>query len=684
MNDERWQAVRQLVLTRVSEVDPGISSTSALEALDAAASNPRALSVIARSFEDGPAALRTGAPPVVGRLVRELRARGSILAEPTCTRCARTGLDLVATDEGGLCERCRHRQLATACGHCGVVKPVYGRGEAGEPLCSVCVPRPKRRCSRCGRVKAIVRRAHDEEGELCGSCFKGPVATCGVCGRRRPCQFVAAGRPICTSCAPRRTSRCAHCGEDRPACARWPEGPVCEPCYRTALARRGTCRDCGEERRLVFPPGPGALRCADCAGVEALATCSSCGAEDRLYADGRCVRCSLELRARALLGAPDGPFEPLYQAIVSAPQPYSVHNWLRSSGPASILRELVAGTLPLTHEALDDHPRRRSADYLRHLLVASGLLSPRDDALVDLEAWVERRLKQAGGVHEHQLRSYATWRVLRRARQRAERGDRARTSTRHAKSCLNAAIAFFELLDRRHRALTDCTQADVEDWLTEGPPSAAQVKDFLDWAATRKMTPRFTLPNQPRRGGPSTDNETRWSIVHQLLHDERIDLTDRVAGCLVLLYGQQLTRIAALRRDQVTVTADGSTRLSLGTTYIEVPPPLDQLLRRQLNEHRHHTAFAAPVTATSWLFAGLHPGRPFTASQLGARLRRLGIEPQAARRGALIHLAATLPAAVLARAPNLTPLTAVRWVKAAGGDWDNYAAELMHSGDRGV
>ena len=76
--------------------------------------------------------------------------------------------------------------------------------------------------------------------------------------------------------------------------------------------------------------------------------------------------------------------------------------------------------------------------------------------------------------------------------------------------------------------------------------------------------------------------------------------------------------------------------------------------------------------------------RPFTASQLGARLRRLGIEPQAARRGALIHLAATLPAAVLARAPNLTPLTAVRWVKAAGGDWDNYAAELMHSGDRGV
>lgn len=50
----------------------------------------------------------------------------------------------------------------------------------------------------------------------------------------------------------------------------------------------------------------------------------------------------------------------------------------------------------------------------------------------------------------------------------------------------------------------------------------------------------------------------------------------------------------------------------------------------------------------------------------------------------MIHLAATLPAAVLARTLDITPLTAVRWVKAAGGDWGSYAAELLHSGDRGV
>lgn len=50
----------------------------------------------------------------------------------------------------------------------------------------------------------------------------------------------------------------------------------------------------------------------------------------------------------------------------------------------------------------------------------------------------------------------------------------------------------------------------------------------------------------------------------------------------------------------------------------------------------------------------------------------------------LVTLKKLLTDAVLARALNLTPLTAVRWVRAAGGDWNRYAAELLHSGDRGV
>ncbi|MGH2931047.1 MAG: hypothetical protein ACRDL8_22780, partial [Solirubrobacteraceae bacterium] len=267
MNEQRYRDVRDLVVARVHEIDPALRADVVLDALGAVATTKRALGIVATALDGGPEALLFGAPRTIGRLVAALCERGSALVEPTCVRCGRPHEKLAASRHGGaVCPRCRTHELAVACSICHVVKPVYGRTNDGAPLCAVCMPKPRRRCSRCGRVRVIVRRAHDGVGELCDACFHGPVATCGVCGRRRPCNFVAAGHPICASCSPRTTKRCAHCGEDRAACVRWPEGPVCEPCYRRTLLRKGTCADCGEIRRLVSPPGPSARRCATCAG----------------------------------------------------------------------------------------------------------------------------------------------------------------------------------------------------------------------------------------------------------------------------------------------------------------------------------------------------------------------------------------------------------------------------------
>lgn len=47
----------------------------------------------------------------------------------------------------------------------------------------------------------------------------------------------------------------------------------------------------------------------------------------------------------------------------------------------------------------------------------------------------------------------------------------------------------------------------------------------------------------------------------------------------------------------------------------------------------------------------------------------------------LIHFGASLPAKVLADLLNLHPNTAVRWVKAAGGDWTSYAASRLREVD---
>jgi len=334
-------------VSRVAEADPALPGDDVRAAVERVAADGATLRSLARAVELSPKPLLDGAPVTVGRLVVELRAQGSALPDPACVRCGRTGRGLTASEEGGLCPRCRRRQLACACARCGVVKPVAGRDEQARPLCAACAPRPRRRCARCGQDRVIARRARDCEGDLCDRCYKGPLATCGVCAKTKACNFAAVGRPVCASCSSRRQAACSHCGLLRPPTVRWPEGPVCEPCYLAALSRRGACEGCGDERRLVAPPGPAARRCADCAGVAALAVCQACGAEERPYRHGLCARCALGERARELIGdAADGALAAVRDALIAARQPYSAHNWLRSGISAAILAEVAPAPCP--------------------------------------------------------------------------------------------------------------------------------------------------------------------------------------------------------------------------------------------------------------------------------------------------------------------------------------------------
>lgn len=666
---------RQALVAVVAAACPELSLDQVGAAIEATITNPAVARCLTTALVAGPDVVHCGAPPVVARLVGELRARGSTLQVPACATCGRTGRSLIRVGTTGVCPRCRTHQLAEACSGCGLVRVVTARGGDGAAACFACAPRPARPCGRCGRVRAIARRAIDGEADICVSCFRLPVATCGSCGRRMPCTFVAAGAPRCASCSPRAVAACAHCGERRPPCARWPEGPVCEACYRAALSRRGTCGGCGERRRLVSPPGSSAVLCCDCAGVPTLGRCADCGIEDRPYADGRCVRCALAERSARLLGGPRAEFAGLHHAIVSARQPYSAHNWLRRSGGAAILAEIASGTLALTHEALDAHPRPGAARYVRQMLVAGDLLAARDEALVALEAWVTDRVEGVGDPeHRRMLRAYATWGVLRRARQRAEQAKAVRTPTRHAKTRLLAAIAFLAWLAERDRTLADTQQGDIEAWLAEGPASAHEVKDFLGWAAQRKATGRFEIPGPPLREGTALDDEERWAIVARLLHDDDLCLTDRVAGCLVLLYAQQLSRIVAMTVDQV-LTADDGVYLRLGPGRVLVPEPMGSLVVDLAATGRPYVGLGSP-SPHSWLFPGLHPGRPLHPGHLGGRLAKLGIDARAGRRSALMHLAGQLPAAVLAEMLHLHATTAVHWVAAAGGDWSTYAAQV--------
>jgi hypothetical protein len=542
-----------------------------------------------------------------------------------------------------------------------------------------------RLCGQCGRIRPISKRAGPDGPDICRSCWRPPAAACTVCGSVRPCFGAAAGRPVCARCARRRVARvCAHCGRTGPAAVNWPEGPVCDACYASALGRRGTCARCGQLRRLVAPPGPAAATCGSCSGAgPAGHVCAGCGREDKLYQRGYCPRCSLRRRADALLAGPDGtvpaPLAAARDAIVAAASPRTALNWLRRGAGAPVLAAIARGELALSHQALDSWPAQRAADYVRALLVAHGTLPGRDEALARLDRDTAALLTRVSDLEDRRtLTAYARWRVLQRARWNASHRPAPRTATRAARLRLRSAAALLPWLRARRTPLASLGQADLDCWMLTGPPALREAAgDFLTWAADRRLTPRLTLSRRPSRAGPAASEDTRWALARRLLHQPRIAAIDRVAGCFLLLYGQQLSRIAGMTRAQVR---DHGTALTVrfGRNDATIPEPLAGFVREQLTVPRRHHSLGAPPD-TRWLFPGHLPGRPITAARLGERLGKLGIDGQAARRAALLQLAAQVPAAVLSDLLGITTATAADWAHAAGGNWSRYAAALAHA-----
>ena len=654
-------------------------------AVEAVAPSGQALIKLAAALAADPGALAAGAPPVAGRLAAELIVRGSAtLTVPACAVCGRRGLPLFRGEGGGVCQRCRTWQLAQPCGACGKTKPVVARTAAGQPLCGVCcrrAGRASRRCGVCGKTAPIAVRAREARPDICVNCYRMPETACAVCGRRRECYYAATSRPVCPSCLPRATAICARCGQDRPPQARWPEGPVCDRCYTAALRNRGTCASCGQLRRLAAPPGPDADTCSGCAGLPASHACARCGTEDKLYERGLCDRCSLRRRAMELLAGTGGqvPHELLavLEAICAARTPKSAINWLRRSHGAALLADLASGKLPATHQALDADPRRRAADYLRQMLVAGGLLPPRDEELVRAGHKLNDMIESVQPAAARRIaRAYATWQVMRRLRASAGRSARPRTYTAHAYRNVRAAAGFLTWLHSRGLTLAGCRQADADAWLATTPAAAEQARDFLTWAAARGHCQAFTLPGRTRATGTAASQEQRWALAARLLHDDTLDPTDRAAGCLLLLYGQQLTRIAAMTTSQITIRG-GAVHVRFGDHDVPVPEPLGTVLTELAHNGRSHGT-GSPLT-TPWLFPGGLPGQPITPCRLGGRLRALGIHAAKFRRAALTGLAAQLPAAVLADLLGLAPKTAVEWMRQAGGDWSRYAADLART-----
>jgi hypothetical protein len=607
----------------------------------------------------------------------------------TCTGCGRARLVCWRVDGRPWCQNCGPRRRHT-CARCGRADQLAHAHTSQGPVCDRCYHRDRAgECARCGRVSASLRLPsagnsldQGQQGRVCERCWTPPTAICVACGQLKPCgRGYASGRPICSTCRSRRRPRrsCFRCGQPgRSIQTTLPLGPVCGRCVRAIRRQPARCGRCGHLRPIVAadPTGakPAAL-CGPCSGDPRPWTCRHCGAVDLLIGGQSCLRCLTGRRLDALLSTATGDIHPqlggLRTLLLAEHTPEELLCRLNTDW-ARLLGELAVSGESITHATLDARLPGFVVAYLRRVLVGGGVLPLRVLELDSLEPWVEQLLGGQPAEIAMIVRPYASWSVLRRARARAAAGTANRSARKYARTRISAAVAFLGWLDGQGQNLATAAQGDVDRWLAAGRTSRYRLRDFLRWTQARRLTGELTVPALGRQGPPEQllDDDLRWAALRRCLTDPGLSGELRVAGALVLLYGQQPSRLVQLTTTDLTTTSTGS-YLALSRQPVLLPPVLAELTRELARVRARASSGSAPQ-ARWWLFPSPRLDVPADPARLTRLLNDIGIYVRPARGAALVDLAADLPAPVLAELLGIAVSTATRWSAVAARDWTEY------------
>ncbi len=672
------------IAAHVSRLDPGLDHMRLAQVIGEAIPRPFQQHQVLWELDQRPGLLTGegahGSPRAVA-LIQALHAAGvSGVVAPACPSCGRTVPLSHRLGPARCCRRCYDQARLETCSRCQQPAQVASRSAAGEPVCSKCFrsdPANHDRCTTCGRTALAIR---GEDGSLrCRRCYRPPLATCTLCGREKPCYLASSSTPRCENCSRQmRRVPCARCGHRRAVWARTTDGrPLCGSCSR----QRVPCAGCGSTRAVAarLPAGP---LCSTCYRKHpaSFRPCTECGATERLYHHGLCTRCACRQHLLSLLSHDQGGLHPHAEAIyhvLAASDPVPLMHWLtRGSAAPTILAQISRASQPPGHGTLDRYLPSRAARHLRKILVAGGILPARDERLAELERWAGHKTGQIGDPAERRIvRSFAAWHHLRRLRRDSERHHITAEQADHVQNEIRAATGLITWLRDHGTSLGACTQRDIDTWLASGTGSCYHARAFVTWATTRGHARGLDIPKRGRSDLiTQIEDDHRWALVRTLLHDDSHAIEDRVAGLLVLLYGQPLARIARLTRDQITLTPNRA-QLVLGTTPLELPAPLNELARQILGR-RHGHAAVGRTDNHRWVFPGGAPAQPISTSRLRARLATLGIHGRSGRNTALMDLAAKIPPVALARLLGIHINTAGDWADRAAGSQAAYAAQV--------
>lgn len=404
--------------------------------------------------------------------------------------------------------------------------------------------------------------------------------------------------------------------------------------------------------------------------------CRGCGQTAPLL-KGVCVACRLRERIAELAADADPEsaalLAPFLRDLAEAENPRSTLRWFYTPG-FEVTRRLLAGEIPVSHQGLDEAALAAAnpVKFVRAKLVASGVLEPRDEHSARFAVWHATAVLQiAPSVDRAHVRAYASWQVAHQlARTVQRRGEATESSQKYARSLVTQAIDLVGWLHAQQLELAGLRQDLVDQWIAAGPGMRRRIRPFLAWLARSSVTGGLTVEwddRLPTREALS--DEQRFAILRRLLHDDDVDLRDRFAGSVLLLYGKPITKIARLRTTDVKTATGGTVTLRLGRGETPLPEPLGTIALALQNQQLRRTATAG------WLFPGRHAGQHITADTLLLRLKRYRIDrSREGRHAALLALAARLPAPILAERIGIHQGRAAQWVRLAGATYADYVA----------
>ena len=485
------------------------------------------------------------------------------------------------------------------------------------------------------------------------------------------------GRPLVTD-GVFRCSRCQRMANQRRAY--WPGEQLCYSCFYAAMHTRGVCPQCGHDGILAGHATDAIRRpiCLSCARIPGDFTCRGCGNEGDFYRRGTCARCSLRQDLTALMidGAQHrDAMAPIVEALCRVDRPESILSWKRSPRVQELLTGLANGEIPLTHVGLDEAGSDKAVNHLRSMLEHAGVLAARDEPLARFERWLSVKLE---AVTEPAVRGpveqFATWHHLRRLRQTTVPGQDSAAAVRYAKQEITEAIKFLTWLhSTHHRTLATCLQLDVDEYLVSGPTTRSKIRNLLAWAKKARLNRSVHITHQQAPPSRSLTQQQRLAWLQELLTGDSETLPYRVAGTLLLLFAQPLTRIAALRTSAIA-TIGNDVQISLGQEPIPVPQPFADMLIHHTGS-RPNLRAAGGIATSPWLFPSVRPGRHVAPQVLRERLERLGIDLLGARNTTLQSLVGAAPPPVVAELLGYSYATTQLHAEIAAQPWARYVTK---------